>query len=99
MKRRDLLKATLALPLLRCGTSQTPRARVRPGDPGWPSAADWDRLRQRVGGRLLQPVSPFENADALAHLANPYYVGDDPALTQTSGWLEAWWSRRSAYAV
>jgi hypothetical protein len=33
MKRRDLLKTTLALPWLGCNASRAPRSRVRPGDP------------------------------------------------------------------
>ena len=32
-------------------------------------------------------------------LKNPYYIGDQPALTQTSGWLDAWTSTPSVYAV
>ena len=32
-------------------------------------------------------------------MKNPYYVGDQPALTQTSGWVDAWTSAPSAYAV
>src|SRR4029079_6596773 len=30
---------------------------------------------------------------------NPYNIGDNPALTQSSGWLEAWRSEPSVYAV
>jgi hypothetical protein len=32
-------------------------------------------------------------------LKNPYHIGDDPALTQTTGWVDAWTSRPSVYAV
>jgi FAD/FMN-containing dehydrogenase len=32
-------------------------------------------------------------------LKNPYYIGDEPALTQTSGWVDAWTSAPSVYAV
>lgn len=38
-------------------------------------------------------------ADLRRQLANPYFLGDHPALTQTSGWQDAWQSRPSAYAV
>jgi len=108
MKRRDLLKTALVLPLagVMSGEAATARSRVRPGDPAWPSAAEWERLRKRVGGRLVQPVSPFApaateeaRATALKHLRNPYYLGDEVALTQTSGWMQAWRSAPSAYAV
>ncbi len=32
-------------------------------------------------------------------LKNPYHIGDQPGLTQTSGWVDAWTSAPSAYAV
>jgi FAD/FMN-containing dehydrogenase len=116
MKRRDLLKAALTLPLLplMARAAQTLpafaagalRARVRPGQPGWPTAAQWEALQRSVGGRLLEPVSPFAGgpgtaayAAALRQLKNPFALGDDPALTQTSGWADAWRSQASARAV
>jgi FAD/FMN-containing dehydrogenase len=85
------------------------RSRVRPGDPGWPLAAQWEQLKRDVGGRLLKLESPFAGcatspsdsvcAEALKHLDNPFALGDNPALTQTSGWADAWTSQPSAYAV
>ena len=121
MNRRDLLKAALAAPLLpellaswrpayaaaRGGHSSW--SRVRPANPGWPVQAEWDRLKDDVGGRLLKLESPFAGCtatpmsaacqEALEHIKNPYYLGDHPALTQTSGWLDAWTSKPSTYAV
>ncbi len=123
MKRRELLKAMATLPLLpllmRSGVTTARdagkavaaklRSRVRPGDPGWPLATQWDQLKHEVGGRLLKLESPFANcatspsdsvcADALKHLDNPFALGDNPALTQTSGWADAWTSQPSAYVV
>jgi FAD/FMN-containing dehydrogenase len=100
MKRRDLLRTVAALPVLACAAARTgPRYRVRPGDSRWPSAAEWNRLRERVSGRLIQPLSPLASGRGLEHLRNPYFLGDEPALTQTSGWLDAWTSSPSAYAV
>jgi FAD/FMN-containing dehydrogenase len=122
MKRRDLLKAAITLPLLpllmRSGAAVAHRvgtlakalgSRVRPGQPGWPLAAEWDRLKHEVGGRLLKLDSPFAQCDtspagatcaeAITSLHNPYALGDNPALTQTSGWADAWTSQPSAYAV
>ena len=68
----------------------------------------WKELRAKVGDRLI-PVhsrlvavarSKGAGADELFHaLKNPYYLGDDPALTQTLGWTEAWTSRPSQMAV
>ena len=86
-----------------------PGRRVRPGDPSWPSEASWDRLRREVGGRLIQLESPLAAcriapeasvcAGVFEQLTNPYHIGDQPALTQTSGWVDAWTSVPSVYAV
>src|SRR5471030_2030647 len=112
MKRRCLLKSVAALPLmsltpLRAATA--PRRRVRPGDAAWPSASAWQQLQQRVDGRLLKLDAPFAACAAgaaapactaaLDALKNTYAIGDQPALTQTSGWQDAWASQPSAYAV
>jgi FAD/FMN-containing dehydrogenase len=83
--------------------------RVRPGDPAWPSAASWNRLNRDVGGRLILVESPLAPCQAtpgspacavvVRRLKNPYYLGDQPGLTQTSGWLDGWTSAPSVYAV
>ena len=121
MKRRDLLKAALAMPfsaavlpgaLAPAWAAQVStagwRSRVRPGDPAWPPAARWDALKRNVDGRLLKLQSPFASrgatpteaaGEALKQLKNPFYIGDQPALTQTSGWADAWTSQPSVYAV
>jgi hypothetical protein len=80
-----------------------------PGQPGWPSQAEWDGLRRQVGDALLQPRSPLAACAAAAadidcnrlfkDLKNPYFLGDDPALTQTLGWVDAWTTATSPYAV
>ncbi|MCJ0763282.1 FAD-binding protein [Variovorax terrae] len=84
-------------------------ARVRPGDAAWPSAARWQQLGEQVGGRLIRVQSPLvacrsEPASAACAqlfkaVKNPYFIGDDVALTQTLGWVDAWTSMPSAYAV
>lgn len=33
------------------------------------------------------------------NLKNPYYIGDHPGLTQTLGWVDAWATEPSVYAV
>jgi FAD/FMN-containing dehydrogenase len=33
------------------------------------------------------------------NIRNPYYIGDQPGLTQTLGWVDAWASQPSVYAV
>jgi len=84
-------------------------SRVRPGDPAWPSDADWDQLNQKVGGRLFKVQSPLaacapsassaDCAQVFKELKNPYYLGDEAGLTQTLGWVDAWTSQPSAYCV
>jgi FAD/FMN-containing dehydrogenase len=83
--------------------------RVRPADPAWPSAAEWQKLNNAVGGNLIE-VHPLFDAcerdaksaackDAQANLGNPFYIGDQPGGTQVSGWLDAWTPEPSVYAV
>jgi FAD/FMN-containing dehydrogenase len=84
-------------------------ARVRPGDPGWPSAAQWDTLRRQIGGRLIAVRSPLEDCrnapdgaachELFKELKNPYAIGDRVGLTQTTGWVDAWTCQPSVYAV
>jgi FAD/FMN-containing dehydrogenase len=114
MDRRTLLKAATAagalLPLQSALVLARPGAihrRARPGQPDWPSGAEWSRLNSAVGNRLLKPLSPLrqcalgrQDCDNLFRdLTNPYLIRDDPALTQTLGWVDAWTSAPSAYAV
>ena len=66
-------------------------------------------MNRNTKGRLVRPQSPFSACagapdsescrEALAGLKNPFYLGDQVALTQTSGWAGAWRSQPSAYAV
>ena len=34
-------------------------SRVRPGEPGWPTDAQWNELGQQVGGALVKVQSPL----------------------------------------
>jgi FAD/FMN-containing dehydrogenase len=84
-------------------------SRVRPGDLSWPSEEAWAELGRRLDGQLIKVVSPLSAcmgaspSEACAYLAkeikNPYYLGDEVGLTQTVGWVGAWTSRSSVYAV
>ncbi len=38
-------------------------------------------------------------AEFVRHVKNPYYLGDEVGLTQTFGWVDAWTSRPSVYAI
>jgi len=112
MNRRKLMILAGGLPLMSTALAQNAPSvfrRNRPGDPSWPSAAQWDELNAKVGGQLTQVRSPLEacrsapeSAECAAvfrGLKNPWYIGDNTALTQTSGWVDAWTSVPSAYAV
>jgi hypothetical protein len=122
MKRRQLLKAAAALPLLpgvdlwqlaaACADddqAKHPLSRVRPGDAAWPSEESWNKLGRAVEGRLIKensPVSACRKAprspaceELFKALRNPYYIAAHSGLTQTSGWVGAWTSQPSVYAV
>jgi FAD/FMN-containing dehydrogenase len=75
--------------------------RVRQGDAAWPSSAAWGNLNKQVNGNLTKLQSPFsgDNSALFKNIRNPYYIGDHPALTQTLGWVDAWNSQPSVYAV
>lgn len=84
-------------------------SRVRPSDPAWPSEALWRQLDDAVGGRLIRVKSPLVAcreapadvacAQLFKAIQNPYFNSDDVALTQTLGWVDAWTSMPSVYAV
>jgi hypothetical protein len=90
-------------------SAMPPFSRVRPTDPGWPTDAQWAALRQQVGEALVAVRSPWADCRAHADSAacaqlfkspqNPYSLGDDLALTQTYGWVDAWTSSPSVWAV
>ncbi|WP_228439935.1 FAD-binding oxidoreductase [Chryseobacterium phocaeense] len=83
--------------------------RCRPGDTQWPSEKSWTELSQKIKGRLIKLESPFKDCKGetknqscekiFDNIKNPYYIGDYPALTQISGWLNAWTASVSVYAV
>jgi len=84
-------------------------ARCRPGQPCWPSEADWQQLRARLRGALEPVQSPLAPCRAdpaseactttLRSMKNPFYLQDQPGGTETAGWLDAWTAAPSAYAV
>jgi FAD/FMN-containing dehydrogenase len=117
VNRRRLLQIVAGLPFAHSlgSGSATPAAaapalaRVRPGDPGWPSDESWDQLSREVGGRLIKVRSPLADCvgapfdaaceQVFKELKNPYYLGDEVGLTQSLGWVGAWTSAPSVYAV
>ncbi len=69
-----------------------------PGEAGWPAEADWQELGRAVSGRLQQVTVPQPDPETAAKLfAKPIWIGDQPGLTQASGWVNAWTSAPSAY--
>ena len=114
MNRRKLLRgagASSLVPLAwpRHAVSVAAVRRVRPSDKAWPDHASWDKLNRDVGGRLIKVQSPLATCQAAPgspacraifdRMENPYYIRDQAGLTQTSGWVDAWTSTPSAYAV
>ena len=113
LNRRTFLKASGAVSLSplwpRSAFASPAIRRVRPSDPGWPSKEAWKRLNEAVGGNLIPVDFPInacmsssQSADCktlFANLKNPYYIGDNPGITQTLGWVDAWATKPSVYAV
>jgi hypothetical protein len=84
-KRRRLLQFAAGPPFLsgiwnpmlrpvRAAVSSSALARVRPGERGWPSEAQWNELGQQVGDALVKK------------LKNPYFLGDVNADWQRALW-------------
>src|ERR1700691_2447378 len=115
MQRRTLLKAAAVLPLFSRFAALAPRVAaqaartVRPGEPGRPSPAEGAALNESVGGRLVQVQSAFTVCepdagsaacgDLFQNLMDPFYIDQSVNLTQTLGWIDAFTSEPSAYAV
>lgn len=113
LDRRSLLAATAALaaigvtpPLL---ASPPMFRRIRPGDAGWPNVQAWRALNDAVGGNLLRPeplftpcardITDTQCRELTNNIRNPFFIGDQAAGTQVSGWCDAWTPAPSAYAV
>jgi len=113
MNRRAFLKAigsAAMLPILpRRLLASTNFRRRCPSDAAWPSQSAWKQLNEAVGGNLIPvdfPLSVLKtDPDSAAskllleNIKNPYYIGDQPGLTETLGWVDAWATKPSVYAV
>jgi FAD/FMN-containing dehydrogenase len=114
LSRRHLLQISASFPFMStlargALAADRPQARVRLGDPAWPSEESWDQLDHDVGGRLIKVRSPLADCvggtpdatceQVFKELKNPYYLGDEVGLTQSLGWIGAWTSEPSVYAV
>lgn len=106
--QRSGLTAFLALWPPRLRASKTLHRR-HPSDADWPSKAAWKRLNDEVDGNLIPVEFPIDLCikdvegagckNLLANIKNPYFVGDHPGLTQTLGWVDAWFTKPSVFAV
>ncbi len=104
MNRREFIATGIGIAAISAAgmppAKAAPLNRVRPGMPGWPNDAAWAALNRDTNGRLQKVGLPkLDTAEAKQLLANPFYVGDEPGLTQSSGWLDAWRSQPSVYMV
>ena len=72
------------------------RSKLEPAQPG-------RRWAARQGASPLTTCTDAPSSAACAKvfkdLKNPYYLGDEVGLTQSLGWVDAWTSRPSVYAV
>ena len=100
MQRRTFLVSTTAA----AATAILPNRAALATKP----TSDWESLRRQIGDRLIDIRSPLiENArnggagakDLFERLKNPYYLADEPSLTQSLGWVDAWTSRPSLKGV
>jgi FAD/FMN-containing dehydrogenase len=83
--------------------------RVRPSDPAWPKPDEWAVLNEQADGNLIPvtfPIDVLKSAPESAaaqqierEIHNPFYIADQPGLTETLGWVDGWATQPSAYAV
>ncbi|CAA0101712.1 Mitomycin radical oxidase [Mycolicibacterium vanbaalenii] len=113
ISRRGFLAgaSTFALVSAACSPSDgggTASTSATPVD-GLPTEAEWAALREEVGGRLINVESPLTSCTAdmtsddcssvLENLRNPFWIEEQPGVSQTTGWLGAWQNQVSLYAV
>ena len=97
--------AAAASPSRSAAPVDRPTTRTDPN--AWPAPASVAALRARVGDALIAPRLPFEAcaqdhaacAQVFNDLRNPYAIRDEPALTQSFGWIDAWSVAPSPWAV
>jgi FAD/FMN-containing dehydrogenase len=83
--------------------------RVRPSDATWPGVEEWQKLKHAVGGNVIEVEPLFANCkvdpksssclETTKNMHNPFWIADQPAGTETSGWLDAWTPAPSVYAI
>ncbi|EJN04867.1 FAD/FMN-dependent dehydrogenase [Phyllobacterium sp. YR531] len=109
MQRRDFLLASAAFLPFPVTLAQA-QGNVLSATAGTPAPnVPWAKLAEVLGDRLAPVEWPLakclEQPDGEAcraffgSVSNPYFLGDNPALTQTFGWVGAWSAQPSAYVV
>lgn len=103
-----LVILALLIANLNCATGET-KKRCHPSQTCWPTAEEWAILNTQVHGNLVQLKSLLEpcklNAKssqceaALIHARNPFFLETHPDATQSTGYLNAWTSSPSQYAI
>jgi FAD/FMN-containing dehydrogenase len=88
--RLVMLAAALAAPAF---ADESPAYFCKPGQPCWPTADEWNQLGTGLAGKLLVPEAPPPGAHT------PFQLEDHAGATQSVGWLGAWSTAPSAYAV
>src|SRR5947208_349612 len=113
MDRRTFLKRSGMTAFLQlwppCLFASKTFRRRRPSDADWPSKAALKRRNDARDGNLIPVEFPIDacikDADGtacknlIANIKNPYYIGEHPGLTQTLGWVDAWFTKPSVFAV
>lgn len=95
--------------MLNVAVSAQPQCRCLPGQDCWPAEHDWQLLAKQLTGRLVKPQAPTHicqqhpNSNAckevLHAMHNPFYMQSKPGNTESQGWLDAWHSQPSNYAI
>lgn len=109
MQRRDFLLASAAFLPFPVALAQA-QNKVLPATAGTPAPSmPWEQLANILGDRFAPVKWPLakclEQPDGEACRAffdlvsNPYFLGDNPGLTQTFGWVDAWSAQPSEYVV
>ncbi len=81
----------------------------KPGEKCWPSESAWKNLDAKFDGQVYQPknfLKPcFVNAKSteceavLKDATNPFYIEDQAAYSQNTGWLDAWENHIPTYVA
>lgn len=83
--------------------------RCLPSQPCWPDQSAWNHLRKQLHGSLISPTPELAAcekdaastacAKTLSALHNPFEIENNPGATQSQGWMNAWQTAASPYAV